>query len=324
MAKSKFDFSLLKPIDEKNSEFEANLRPIEDDNSDYLDKMPPPEGFFHKLPRNILAGLANLGHSTMNIPYNVAKSIENAASQYRDSLSPSLEGLIPGIQEKNQKRHLSEWIPHQQDYNFAQMLGQKGEGTLMDNIIQKAVQYSPEIIGGYGLLKSGLQKFPFTQRMASKKLRGLEKQISDLGIDNIPLSNEVINESLPFLPKTHATREMIKGATAGEYKPSFALQSQIGQHERALRKSPLAAERLLAPQARELKQLILSDMEKGLRMQGHSEAADLLKNGIDDYRKYIKIRDEVFPVLKKIGFPASAFALLGYGYKKGKKLLSEK
>jgi hypothetical protein len=119
------------------------------------------------------------------------------------------------------------------------------------------------------------------------------------------------------LPETDATEEMLQRAWAGEYKPVFSTQSQIGHHARELQKSILPADRLKSVRGHELKANILEDMGNQLRAQGYHEAADLLKGGISDFRKHKKIREalsSITPILKKIGYPTTALALLGVGY----------
>lgn len=329
MANSKFDFSLLKPINQNAPQLNIDkLKPVNENYAgEYLDKLPNPEGFLSKLPRNILAGLAGLGHSTLNLPHDLVQGAENSLM----SLGVSLNKAIPfprAIQEnlnaiqKNNSFNLSEHIPYQEDYNFAQMLGQKGEGSLMDNIIQNGLKYAPEIVGGRALIKAGLHKLPITKGLASRQLKEADKLVQNLSPPKIPLSQQTIDEALQFLPKTHASRELLTGAKSGEYNASFSLQSQIGAYERALRKSPLAAERLLAPQARDLKMRVIEEMETGLRSHGYNDIADLLKGGINDYRKYIQFRDKAFPIFKKIGIPTTGLALLGIGVKKGKSIAS--
>ncbi len=299
----------------------------EEDAGAYLDNLSQPEGFWKKLPRNIVSGLANLGHSTMNLPHDLTQGLENQAESFGNSINKAFP-LPKEVQEKldSMPKHnqfkLSEHIPHQQEYDFAQLLGQKGEGTLMDKIIQKGVEYAPEIASGRALLKTGLRHYPITRRGAARQLREAEKAVGELGVPNIPINNATLYEAEQFLPKTRASREMLHSAGKGEYNPSFSLQSQIGKHERDLRKSPLASERLLAPQARDLKQTILKEMEDGLRSHGYHDIADMMKGGLNDYRKYIKFRDNVLPVLKKIGIPTTALTVLGFGVNKGKKVVS--
>ena len=75
VANSKFDLSLLKPVDHKNADFESNLKPLDNEEEDagtYLDNLPQPDGFFHKLPRNIATGLAHAGRNLHNLPHDLA------------------------------------------------------------------------------------------------------------------------------------------------------------------------------------------------------------------------------------------------------------
>lgn len=291
----------------------AKEEPVND-----LEGMEEPEGFFAKLPRNMLIGLAKLGHKTLNAPHESVEASENVLKGLGEPFAGM--DLMKAMQQGSGKP-VSSYIPQQEEHDYAGLLGQKGKGTLMDNLLQKGIEYGPELALGGGLLKGAARQVPLTQKMASRRLREAEKLIIESGLNPTPINIDLINDAVPFLPKTHATREMLEGAYSGEYKPAFAMQSQIGQHERNLRKSPLASERLLASQGRELKQGVLKDMEKGLRAHGLEKEAELVKGGIDDYRKYIKIRDTVFPVLKKLGFPVGGMALLGFGYKKGKNIL---
>lgn len=305
------------------SQYEVKSSTPEDDFSQYevgntgkqASQMQEPEGFWGKLPRNILIGLTHMGRNVANFPHDIVQGFEGATSPFGDVTKELNQAQIPS----EQRRPISSYLPYDPQ-SYADVFGQKGEGTLMDNLIQKGVEYAPEIMGGRALIKAGLHKYPVTQRGAARQLRMLDKMIKEREIGNIPLSAESLEESKPFLPQTHATREMLKGAAEGEYNPAFSLQSQIGHHERNLRKSPLASERLLAPQARELKQRLLGEMQKALRESGHHEAADLLKGGINDYRKYIKFRDTAYPLIKKLGIPSSALALIGLGLHEGKKL----
>ncbi len=280
------------------------------------DEYAAPEGFLSKLPRNILIGLTHLGRNIHNAPHDVVAGLEHGTEKLGQAFNQ-----IPGSNLMPKHKPLSESLPYDPN-SYAETFGQKGEGTFMDKLLQKGIEHAPELIGARGLLRAGLSKYPITKTAAARKLKEAEKMVHKLDIPNIPINNAILYEAEKFLPKTHATSEMLNAASKGEYSPSFALQSQIGKHERDLIKSPLAAERLLAPQATELRQTILSEMEKGLRTHGYHEAADLMKGGINDYRKYMKFKNKVWPILKGLGVPATALALTAFGVKKGKELIS--
>ncbi len=90
-------------------------------------------GFFEKLAPNILAGLAQMGHSLINAPSNIA---QYAAS--KGAISPET----------------AQAIPRQQDYDYAAML--KLPNTTSDQIVQSLTKNAPAMaipaLRGAGLL----------------------------------------------------------------------------------------------------------------------------------------------------------------------------
>ena len=283
-----------------------------------------PEGFLSKLPRNIMIGLANLGQSTRNIPHDLVQGIEQGTQAFGNSLNSLLpEDLGNFLKKKNQSRkNVSDIIPHYEE-NFAQLFGQEGEGTLMDKILQKGVEYAPELATGKALLKAGLRKFPISQRMAGKPLKEAQELARKKNIEPIDITFEIFDEARPFLNKSHETKKMLSDAWWGDYDALFALQSDLGREARALRKSPIAAERRAAPEVQSLKKRILTEMKEKLSAQGHQDIADLLSEGIDTYRKYMNFKEKVNPILKKVGIPTSILAALGVGVNKSKKILKD-
>lgn len=291
-------------------------QPQEEDSGAYLDSLPPPEGFFHKLPRNIVAGLANLGHTTINLPHDLAQGLESSTQGIGNTINQALP-FPAGL--KQQQFNLSEHMPHQQEYDFAQMLGQKGEGTMLDNLIQKGVEYAPEIAGLGGLLRGGVRRLKGTHQLDK-----VEKSVLDKGLTDFGYSPQMIKQAEKFLPKTESTKELMTQVKAGNYKPAFKLQSQIGHHERQLAKSPLASENsIMAPKAGELKQNMLGHLGEVLRKANLHEEADLLKTGINNYRQYKKFMGAVMPVLKYAGVPTTILAAIPFAYKKGTKLMRD-
>lgn len=308
-ANPKEEFSL-----KENQPKEGSYKIIgKEDPSQYQFKNNEPsqeESFLNKLPRNILIGLTHAGRNLHNLPHDLISQLESNTKGIGDIFKN-----LPGTENIASPKSLSSRLPYDTN-NYADVFGQEGEGTLADTVIQKGIEHAPELLGLRGLIR----KFPLTQKSAARSLKKAENQIKSFG-GNTPISQEIIDESVKFLPKTHASREMLAASKEGDYPSSFALQSQIGKHERDLKRSSLASERLLAPEARELKQIVLGTIETSLRGQGLHKEADLIKKGINDYRRYIKIRDEVYPVLKKIGIPTSLIALTNFFYDKGKKIL---
>lgn len=317
MAKPKFDLSLLAPVDEGNPDFESNLQPVEENSAEdagaYLDNLPPPEGS-HPL-RSAAIGLTHAGRNLHNLPHDIVSGLEGLNEWYmgKDSYWKN---------HRNEKGSfkLSEHLPYDKEDYSDVFGGNKNEKTLVDKIVQGGFEYGPELIGLGGVGRAALRKFPITKGAATRQLNKAEKLAAQEGVPNIPLSQKMIDEAVNYLPNTHASRELLEAAQAGKYSPSFSLQSQLGKHQRDLAKSPLAAERLLSPKVGELKQNIISKMDMGLRAHGYGEIADLMKGGLNDYRKYMKFKQKVLPVMAKIGIPTSALALLGFGVPKVKQL----
>ena len=268
--------------------------------SEEQDQPSSEESFGSKLPRNITAGLAKLGHRTLNAPHDIVQSLE----QHLESMGQGFQRGIgsPEIPSPHY-RSLSSYIPRQQEYDFPAMLGQKGKGTLTDRAIQGTVEHLPELLGAYGLARAGLRAAPsLSTRRGGKLLSQAEAAGGDL---QVSLAPELEIEARKFLPRSRATDEMLARALQGEYAPTFSTQSQIGHHARALQKSPLAAERLQAPSAHELKQLIAQQMVGQLETQGAPEAAELLGKGLKEYARTKELQERLIPLLKRLGLPAS-------------------
>jgi hypothetical protein len=190
-------------------------------NSQSSDQEKAGEGFLSTLPRNIIAGLAGLGHTTLNLPYETAKGIESNSepiknifnkklpiNKYLGDKTGHLENLANKLNKENnvpeeminknwEKPFTSEDIPHQQEYDFAKMLGQKDSGSLFDNLIQKGITYAPEIAAGYGLVKNiGKQILPkVTGKVTGfSEYGGLKRKIDELK-NKSNLSKESAEES---------------------------------------------------------------------------------------------------------------------------------
>lgn len=313
------DPAILAQLNKKSYQKVTDPEILRQLNGESTDSVPEEQeqGFLSKLPRNIAIGLMNLGRNVHNIPHDITESTENALQGIGKNFENFGSKFPMGNKNPN---FLSSHLPND-TYDYAQVFGNTGTPTLMDELIQKGVEHAPELYGGGMLLRQGLRRFPLTQRMASRQLREAERLINEYGNAHLPLSEESLAAARPFLPQTHASREMLEGSRAGNYGQSFATQSQVGHHARNLAKSPLAAERLQAPVATELKQTMLNELETGLRRHGLNEVADLVRGGIHDYRTYKRIQDAIRPYIKPLGIPASFLALLGVGYKVGKKYL---
>jgi hypothetical protein len=287
----------------------SNDDPIEDD-GDYLDNLPAPEGS-HPL-RSFGIGLTHAARNLHNLPHDIAAGIEGLNNWYMGK-----DPYWKQQQKSDNTFKLSEHLPYD-DQSYADVFGQKGEGTMMDKFIQKGTEYAPDIIGGLGLLRGG-----FRRLTGAHHLDQVARAIEQRGVNNFSFHPSTEAEARNYLPRSHATEEMLARSNAGHYPSSFSTQSQIGKHQRDLAKSPLASERLLAPRAGELKQNMLGELEGALRTSGMHNEADMLRNGINNYRQYKQVMNAAMPVIKYLGIPTTILTSLGFAYNKGKKALSD-
>lgn len=247
---------------------------------------PEEEGFWSKLPRNVVAGLAGLGHRTLNSPHDLVAGVEGQFRNFGESLGSALP------KELESKAHpsfrLSEQIPTQEEHNYAELLGQKGEPTIGDTLIQKGIEYSPDLLS----LASIYKDFPIalTKRGASKELRQAQKLANERNIKPIPIPEHLIEDIRQFLPNTNSYRTMLHEASLGNYEPLFALQSDLGKASRGFAKSPMFAERRAGREAVKLRNDLLQYMRHGLGRQGQLDIADLLRKGQKRYRNYSRIK----------------------------------
>lgn len=98
---------LSKPLNE--SKYPDLSKPLKDSSPSFLEK----------LPANIIAGLAQMGHGLINAPHNITKAI-----------SPEL----------------AEHIPKQQEYNYPELLGLPHETTMADRLVRGMAQYAPAMM----------------------------------------------------------------------------------------------------------------------------------------------------------------------------------
>lgn len=304
MANSKFDMSLLTPIDDKtsksNSWDESLLTPVEEEQQ-YL--APKQEGFLSKLPRNIAAGLAGLGHGIINTPHDISQGIEGLGdylntkdSYWKDKVNP--ERLKP-----------SEYIPHQQEYNFAQMLGQEGNGTDADNLLQGLIAHSPEIAGAAGLMKAGLKAIPVTAKGITNKLSSHKKEaLNQANIEYSDLFNQAANQGITHVMPPKSAIENVGRITSNSQKKhnqslneyilnptlenAHRAQSELGSLERHL--DSIANKNGLTPTqhktlraAQKAREDIKSQMFAENALGANPQLGELYKHITNNYRKNV-------------------------------------
>lgn len=247
-----------------------------------------PESFMQKLPRNMGAGLANLGHTLLNTPYGLAQNFKQLGQEWNQGLD---QAGLSQFKMPNNNLNVADRIPHQQEYNFAEMLGQKGEPTWSDWGIQKGVEYSPELALGAGLAKNAFKGVipHLTQKGAAKTLSRAKQLASERNIGRIKVDPKLIKDAAQFLPKTAPYKNALKEAKTGNYNSLFKLQTDLGKHAGDYASSEFsAAERAHGRAGMATRNAILDEMHKGLQAQGHNDISNLLRQGQREYAKYKK------------------------------------
>ena len=265
------------------------------------------ESFLSKLTRNITAGLAQGGHELLNTPYGVGKFIEQQSKQFGDLANKALPLEKYGVNQKQSDFSAADYIPHQQDYDFAQMLGQRGMPTFGDKAIQGISQYAPELLMGGNALRKFLPHL--TKRGATKKLNLAQQTFKDWAKDStgkLNVNPELIEDARQYLPNNLAERHLLDTAS-NDYDKLFNLQSQVGKVS-AKRMGKLKA--LFSPESQlkgeaglKSRKELINALHENLQSEGLNKTSNLLREGQEDFRRYMKFK----PYRNAIG-------LAGLGY----------
>ncbi len=297
------DFSQYK-VNKSPSPFEQyKVKPKEEeaDNGAYLDSLSNGGGFWKNLPRDIAIGLTHLGRNTANLPHDISKLAEWPAEKLFGPL----------------KHPLSSYLPYDTE-NYGDVFGQKGEPTMLSNLIQQGIAHAPDIVGGAGLVRGGARRLMGTHYI--DQVRRFARENPNLNFSYTP---QTVQQAERFLPRSIASNEMIEASNAGGFNPSFSMQSQIGHHQRTLERSPLAAEQRRAPQAGDLKQNMLGQLYNVLEGAGFPNEAATLRRGINNYRQYRQVMNAVVPILKQLKIPTTILSALGLGVVGAKKFFRD-
>jgi hypothetical protein len=241
------------------------------------------ESAWKRIPRDVLIGLTHAGRNLHNLPHDIASGIDYVGSGI---------GRAFGAKEfqNGQSSHLADYLPYDEQ-NYADVWGQKGTGSTLDNVLQKGVEIAPDVIGGINALRS-LKLLPYlTRKGASKNLVkarqiGREKNIAPLDVNP-----DLIEDTKQFFPNTTPYRNLVEEAGYGDYNRLFDLQSDLGKHAGGLSKDWFSkANRAHGKAGLQVRGNILNEMKQSLRQQGHGDIADLLTKGQDEYRRYMKFK----------------------------------
>lgn len=206
VANSKFDYSLLEPIEENNGSNivqatpgfdQALLTPMEKEEKEEQFLPPKEEGIGTWLPRDIMIGLLNQRQNLVNQPYEFAKSLEDLGKGINTNFDKQfgLEKLLKGQNVNIPELNTSSYLPHEQN-DFAKLMGQEGEPTTGSWLIQKGVEHAPELLGLAQLARG----IPITARgIINRMSRHKQEALGNARTQYGDLFNEAAQEGI-----THA------------------------------------------------------------------------------------------------------------------------
>lgn len=267
--------------------------------------------------RDIAIGLSKLGHKTLNTPYDLAKNLEEQGTKFGNEINKTLpmdkytdtnrlpnnksqlQQLVESFNKENKvpdslknegwNGSFAERIPHQQEHDFAQLLGQEGEPSLTHFIAQKGFEYAPEL----ALAGKALYELPITKYPGTRALNKLKKEVNARSIKKIETPKHIFQdiEHNKFLSNTQPNRNLLEKAKTGKYNDLFDLQSDLGKLERSYTRDYFnAANRQFGKDIGTTRQELLKSMKEQLSKLGHEDLAELLSHGQNKYRQYMKLR----------------------------------
>lgn len=253
---------------------QAKSAPIESDWSE-VPYQNNQESAWKRIPRDVLIGLTHAGRNLHNLPHDLA------------SLG---EWPIEKIRGKSFEHPLSSYLPND-TRSYADVWGQKGQVSTLDNALQKGIEFAPDIIGGVNMLRS-LKLLPhLTRKGASKNIVKAREMGKTRNIGPLEVNPDLIEDTRQFMPNTTPYRNLIEDAGYGDYNKLFSLQSDLGKHAGGMSKDWFSkANRAHGRAGLEVRGNILKEMKQSLRNGGHEDIADLLTKGQDEYRRYMKFK----------------------------------
>lgn len=233
------------------------------------------ESAWKRIPRDVLIGLTHAGRNLHNLPHDLA------------ALG---EWPIEKLRGKPFEHPLSSYLPNDTE-NYADVWGQRGPGTTLDNVLQKGVEIAPDVIGGVNALRSLKLLAHLTRKGASKNIVKAREMGKSRNIGPLDVNPDLIEDTRQFLPNTTPYRNLIDDAGYGDYNKLFSLQSDLGKHAGGMSKDWFSkANRAHGRAGLEVRGNILNEMKNSLRQGGHGDIADLLTKGQNEYRRYMKFK----------------------------------
>lgn len=158
--------------------------------------------------------------------------------------------------------------------------------------LSRGLARNADLVMGANALLKGIPHL--TKRGATKKLNKASKLAQEREIGQMSINPEIIEDARQFLPDIMQHRNNLTGTHAGDYNSLFDLQSKVGKISQARLgkiRSLFAPESAIKGQAGlEARRNLLKEMHENLQSLGHHDISDLLKQGQEDYSRYMKFR----------------------------------
>ncbi len=240
------------------------------------------ESAWKRIPRDVLIGLTHAGRNLHNLPHDLV--------HLGDVVGSKIGRAFGATELQNKDSDLASYLPYDEQ-SYADTWGQKGQGSTLDNVIQKGVEYAPDVIGGLNALRS-LKILPYlTRKGASKNIVKAREMGKSRNIGSLDVNPDLIEDTRQFLPNTTPYRNLIDEAGYGDYNRLFSLQSDLGKHAGGMSKDWFSkANRAHGKAGLEVRGNILNEMKQSLKKEGHGDISDLLTKGQDEYRRYMKFK----------------------------------
>ncbi len=127
-----------------------------------------------------------------------------------------------------------------------------------------------------------------TQRGATRRLNSAQRLAEERQIGQMGVDPQLIDDARQFLPNTLPHRNALNSAHRGDYNDLFRLQSDVGQNASDYARSLFsAAERQHGRAGLGARNRLLDAIHENLQNQGHHDISNLLRQGQNDYRRYM-------------------------------------
>jgi|GEM_PF-2944649 len=106
----------------------------------------------------------------------------------------------------------------------------------------------------------------------------------------LDVNPQLIEDTRKYFPDDTAYRDLVDAAHTGDYSKLFKLQSDLGKISRKRQRDFMSAQREKGRAGVNAANALLDDMHKDMIKKGMLEQSELLRQGRNDYRRYMKFK----------------------------------